>query len=317
MTGQPHVAVLKGGSSPEADVSRVSAAGVADSLREAQYQVTELELDRNLPGHLIRLAPDAVFPVLHGCPGEDGTAQGLLDLLELPYVGGGVQACAIAMDKPAAKAAFRRAGLPVAAEVVLAPGEVTTNTVDRIIAELGDQLVVKPSALGSAMGISRLPTRAGLAAALTLAMQTGSVLVEPFLPGREVTVGILDLHGEAPLALPSIEIRTPGGWYDTANRYQAGASEHIIPADLADAVNAELQRIALAAHQALGLRDLSRTDMIVGEAGTIHLLEVNAMPGMTPTSLYPDAAAAIGVSAPDLMDRLVQSALARSAEGEA
>ena len=312
MTDPCDVIVLQGGQSLEAEISRVSAAQVAAGLEAAGHRVTRLEVDQDAPMRLAEARPDVVFPALHGPPGEDGTVQGLLDILELPYVGGGVAASAAAMDKICAKAIFRRAGLPVADDVVILPGSDSEEAAARITEALGDQVVIKPSGQGSAIGIARLPKPTEIAAAVAEALKLGSVLAEPFITGREITVGVLDLHGQPTSAFPVIEIRTaPGEWYDAVNRYQAGASEHIIPAPLPAPVNAELQRITITAHQALGLRDLSRADFIVSDDEGIHLLEVNSLPGMTPTSLYPDGARADGLAFPELLDALIRSAIRR------
>ena len=300
-----------GGNSLEAEVSRVSAQQVAAGLDAAGHQATLLELDRNAPVRLAELRPDAVFPALHGPPGEDGGVQGLLDILELPYVGGGVQASALAMDKASAKDLFRRIGLPVAEDLVLLPDTPIKEGVARIRAVLGERVVIKPSGQGSAIGVSRLPDSNQIDSCLGEALRLGKVIVEPFVVGKEITVGVLDLHGAAAKALPVIEIRTaPGEWYDAVNRYKAGASEHLVPAPLPAAVTADLQRIAVAAHRALGLRHLSRADFILGDDGGIHLLEVNSLPGMTPTSLYPDGARAAGLAFPQLLDALIRSAIA-------
>ena len=312
MTAPCNVMVLQGGHSLEAEISRVSAAQVAAGLEAAGHRVTLLEVDRDAPARLAEARPDVVFPALHGPPGEDGTVQGLLDILQLPYVGGGVAASAAAMDKICAKALFRRAGLPVADDLVILPGNASEDAATQIIDALGEQVVIKPSGQGSAIGIARLPAPDEIAASVAEALKLGTVIIEPFIPGREITVGVLDLHGHAPRAFPVIEIRTaPGEWYDAVNRYQAGASEHVIPAPLPAAVNAELQRIAIAAHCALGLRDLSRADFIVANDADIYLLEVNSLPGMTPTSLYPDGARADGLEFPELLDALVGSAQER------
>ena len=307
-----NIVVLMGGQSLEAEVSRVSARQVAAGLEAAGHQASLLELDAEAPVRLAELRPDAVFPALHGPPGEDGGVQGLLDILGLPYVGGGVQASALAMDKASAKALFRRIGLPVADDLLLLPGASIDEAVEQIQAVLGDRVVIKPAGQGSAIGVSRLPSREEIGPCLEGALALGKVVVEPFVAGKEITVGVLDLHGEASSAFPVIEIRTaPGEWYDAVNRYKAGASEHLIPAALPDAINAELQRIAIAAHQALGLRDLSRADFIVNDDQDIRLLEVNSLPGMTPTSLYPDGARAAGLEFPQLLDALIGSAIAR------
>ena len=311
MTNAVRVVVLMGGSSLEAEVSRSSARQVAAGLEQAGHRVNLLELDRAAPARLAALRPDVVFPVLHGPPGEDGTVQGLLDILALPYVGGGVHACAMAMDKAAAKDAFRRAGLPVTEDVALLPGTALADAQAKVCAALGERIVIKPAGQGSAIGVARLPAPAEIRPCLADALALGKVIVEPFVSGREITVGVLHLHGQAPQAFPVTEIRTaPGEWYDAVNRYRPGASEHIIPAPLADAVNAELQSIAITAHHALGLRDLSRADFILGDDQGIRLLEVNALPGFTPTSLYPDSARAAGLGFPQLLDALVRSAIA-------
>ena len=167
---------------------------------------------------------------------------------------------------------------------------------------------------GSAIGVTPLANGGDLLAAVTAALQYGGgALIEPYVLGREITVGVLDLHGAAETVLPVIEIRTASDqWYDYHNRYAQGGSEHVIPAPLTPATGARLQEIALTAHRALGLRDLSRADFIVTDSEEIVLLEVNTLPGMTPTSLFPDGASAIGISFPELMDKLINSALRRS-----
>ena len=311
-----HVVVLQGGTSREAEVSRVSADGVADALRSSGHRVTLLELDRFAVQELNRQRPDVVFPALHGPPGEDGTVQGMLEMLGLPYVGSDVRGSAFAMDKAVAKAIFRRAGLPVADDLLIAQHSPPQTAAKTIRATLGDRVVIKPISLGSAIGVMRLPNGGDLEQAVAEALQFGPALVEPFLTGREVTVGVLDLYGQTSAAFPTIEIRTAADqWYDYTNRYKAGASEHLIPAPLPEDVTRELLDIAVAAHAALGLRDLSRADFIVDEQNGIALLEVNAMPGMTPTSLYPDAARAHGLEFPALLNALIESAMQRARMG--
>ncbi len=307
-----HVAVLQGGVSREAEVSRVSAAGVTHALRSTGHRVALIELNRAAPEELIRLRPDVVFPALHGPPGEDGTVQGLLEMLELPYVGSGVRGSALAMDKAVAKSIFRRAGLPVADDLLIAQHRPPAEAASIIRAKFGDRVVMKPICLGSAIGVMRLPSGGDLEQPIAEALGFGAALVEPFIAGREITVGVLDRHGGSAEAFPVIEIRTaPDQWYDYVNRYRAGASEHLVPAPMPEGVARELREIAVAAHVALGLRDLSRADFIVDEHNGITLLEVNAVPGMTPTSLYPDGARAHGLKFPALLNMLIESALAR------
>ena len=311
------IAVLQGGPAAEAEVSRVSAAGVAEALGRRFAAVELIELDRNLVDALRAFAPDVVFPALHGPPGEDGTVQGLLELLGYPYVGSAVRASACAMDKLVAKQIFRAAGLPLARDVVIRAEDDLRAGIDRVLTELGERVVVKPVSQGSALGVTLVADAQALEPALALALSLDPVvLVEERVDGREITVGVLDVVTEdgrvERLVHPAIEIVTPAGtWYDYSHRYTAGQSEHRLPAAVASATTAELQRIALAAHAWLGCRDLSRADFVLGENDRCVLLEVNNLPGMTPTSLYPDGARAIGYDFADLTALLVQNALRR------
>lgn len=312
MTETEHlnVAVLMGGPSAEAEVSRVSGREVVAGLRDAGHQATAIELDGAIVNSLLALRPDVVFPALHGPPGEDGTVQGFLDTLGYPYVGSDVHGSAVAMDKSLAKAVFRRAGLSVTDDLVVEPGTDPEAAASAIRKQLGQRVVIKPLSQGSALGVTRVTESVALAGAVAAALQFGGgVLVEPYVAGREITVGVLDLQGREAEAFPVIEIRTADDeWYDYTNRYAAGKSEHIIPAPMSEELANGLRQTALRAHQALGLRDLSRADFIVADNDDIALLEVNTLPGMTPTSLYPDGANAVGMTFAKLMDALVRSA---------
>ena len=307
-----NVAILAGGNSAEADVSRRSAAEVHKALAALGHSSSLIELDRHCAATLLRTQPDVVFPALHGPPGEDGTVQGLLEILGLPYVGSGVRGSALAMDKAVAKSVFRSHNLPVNAERIVSRNADLETSVSEIEQAFGNQVAIKPLNTGSALGVQLLPNGGDLYAALNAGLQFGDCLVEPFIAGKEITVGVL--HTATKLqAHPVIEIRTAADqWYDYENRYTPGQSEHIVPADLQPRVTAELQRIAVTAHSALGLRDLSRADFILDAADNITLLEVNTLPGMTPTSLYPDGAAALGLNFEELVDLLVRTAFARS-----
>jgi len=313
------VAVVQGGPSSEAEVSRVSAAGVAAALVRCGHDVTRLECDRTLPARLLEGDFQVVFPVVHGAIGEDGALQGVLELLAIPYVGAGVLASAIANDKVMAKVAFRAAGLPVSPEAVFQRGSASIASQARYAVErLGASLVVKPATQGSALGVTLLPSLAGgddpkLLSAFEQAFSLDEVvLVERFVPGREVTCGVLELE-DGPIALPPTEIRSHAAeWYDFKSRYGTGGSSHVCPADLGAERVARVQSIAVAAHRALGVRDLCRCDFVVGDAADdLVLLEVNTMPGMTPTSLYPEAVGVFGVSFDALCDRLVRRAKSR------
>ena len=308
------VAVLLGGNSAEAQVSRTTGGQIAAALSKAGHNVTPIELDQNCVSTLISNTVDVVFPALHGPPGEDGTVQGMLDMINLPYVGADVAGAAFAMDKSVAKLIFQQAGLPVLEEIVVRPGENLAPVCDQIEQRFANSIVVKPANQGSAIGVTLLPgnqhSRCEIQQALNECLRFGSCLVEPFVAGKEITVGVLEVAEEY-LAHPVIEISTAQDqWYDYENRYSAGGSEHIIPAQLPETVNQELQRIALQAHKSLGLRDLSRADFIVNDEQYI-LLEVNTLPGMTPTSLYPDGAKHIGYSFEELVDHLVKQAFKR------
>lgn len=308
------VAVLQGGYSREAEVSAKSAREVSAGLIAAGHTAEIIDLGAALTRDLLQFAPDVVFPALHGSPGEDGTVQGYLEMLGLPYVGAGVHGSATAMDKSLAKAVFQRFGLPITPDVVVTADQDIPEAVETIRSRLGLRVAVKPLAQGSALGVQLLPNGGDIAAAIASCREVGGdVLVEPFVMGREMTVGVLDLHTVPIRSLPVIEIRTASNeWYDFTNRYTVGKSEHIIPAVLPPAVSARMSEIAIKAHQALGLYDLSRADLIVTDTDEIYLLEVNTLPGMTPTSLFPDGARAIGYDFPKLMDALVHSAISRA-----
>ena len=311
-----NVAVLMGGPSAEAEVSRVSAGEVAKAIEAAEHKPTLIELDANTPKELLQLNPDVVFPALHGPPGEDGTVQGFLEIMRVPYVGSDVHGSAAAMDKSLSKAVFRQVGLPVLDDLLIATSDEPAQIVQQIREHVGGSVVLKPLRQGSAIGVTRVMNPRDLDTALATAIESQPdethLLVEPFVLGKEVTVGIIDLHGVEAAAFPVIEIETDADeWYDYTNRYTVGKSQHIIPARLDAEVNEDLQNIAVAAHKALGLRDLSRADYLVTPDNEIILLEVNTLPGMTPTSLYPDGALATGMDFTTLIDELVRSAYRR------
>ncbi|MCH2337811.1 MAG: D-alanine--D-alanine ligase [Pseudomonadales bacterium] len=305
------VAVIAGGDSAESAISRSSANEVSRSLRERNV-VELLELDENITSNITAFGPDVVFPVLHGPPGEDGTIQGYLEMLGLPYVGSDVRGSALAMDKYVAKTLFREAGLPVLEDLLVTVADVEGSS-RLILGRFGQGVVIKPLRQGSALGVTRLPKGGDLSRPIMDARRYGdSVLVEPYFEGKEVTAAVLDLDGEERIVFPITEIELPDGeWYDFRNRYEVGRSVHKIPAALPATVLDDIANYASKAHECLGLRDLSRADFLVSENNEVVLLEVNTMPGMTPTSLYPDAAHAAGLSFDDLVDKLVASAVAR------
>ncbi len=302
------IAVLMGGRSAEREVSLNTGAQVAGALEEHGHQVVCLDTDDL--GFIERLRSggfDVAFICLHGRFGEDGTIQGLLEILGIPYVGSGVLASALAMDKVASKHIFTATGLPTPPSMVFTEMPEDSAAVN---AALGTKLVVKPVSEGSSVGMSIVHAPEELLPALELAFKHDTtVLVEAFITGAEVTVGVI---GNRDLtALPTLEVVPEHEFYDYESKYVPGMSRHIIPARVSEIARAECQRVAIEAHVALGCRGMSRADTIVSDDGVIYLLEVNTIPGMTSTSLLPDAARAAGIEFPDLCDRLVELALER------
>jgi len=295
------VAVLMGGWSAEREVSLTSGRGVAAALREAGYAVDEIDAPRDPAELLAALAPrpDVVFNALHGTGGEDGHVQALLDLAGIPYTHSGMLASAVAMDKPMARRVFEAAGLPVVDGRVAGRDEILAGAV------MPAPYVVKPTNEGSSVGI--IIVRQGENRTIAARELRDTMLVERFVPGRELTVAVL---GDR--TLPVVEIVSRGEWYDYDSKYAEGGSRHLCPAPIHETAAAEAQRVALAAHRALGCRGASRADLRYddtgGEPGRLYLLEVNTQPGMTPTSLVPDAAAAVGISYGALVAWLVEHA---------
>lgn len=253
--------------------------------------------------------PDVVIIALHGKGGEDGTVQGMLDLLGIPYTGSGVLASALAMDKARTKKMLRGEGIRVPDDIVLSRrGRPSAGTVDTWIrAAFGYPVIVKPNEGGSTIGCTIVRGGDGLDAAIEAAFaHDKTVLIEPLLSGVEITAGLLG--NEDPIVLPLIEIVARGGFYDYEAKYAPGGSEHIIPARISEAAAARARDYAVRSHTALGCRGMSRVDMIV-VGDQPYVLEINTIPGMTPTSLLPDAARAAGIDFPALLDRLIACAL--------
>jgi D-alanine-D-alanine ligase len=294
----PKVAMLMGGLSAEREVSLVSGRECAIALREAGFEVVEVDAGRDLAARLAGLAPDVCFNALHGRWGEDGCVQGLLEWLGIPYTHSGVLASALAMDKSRAKDVFRAAGLPVMESQLFAKAEVEARHVMAL------PYVVKPNNEGSSVGVYILPEGANAPPKLGAEMPD-VVMVEAYVPGRELTVSVM-----AGRATCVTEICAEG-WYDYHAKYTPGGSRHICPADLPEDIARACRDIALRAHDVLGCKGLSRADFrwddARGPAG-LYLLEVNTQPGMTPTSLSPEQAAAEGMSFADLCKWLVEDA---------
>jgi D-alanine-D-alanine ligase len=293
-----HVIVLAGGLSPEREVSLHSGWRVRDALAEAGVEAVLADADAGLVHGILADPPGAVFPVIHGSSGEDGAIREVLELLGVPYVGSRPSACRIAFDKPTAKTLVSATGVATPDSVTL-PRETfhdlgAGSVIDLIVRRLGLPLFVKPARGGSAFGASAVRSADDLPTAVVGCFAYGdTALIERLVTGTEVAVAVIDLGG-GPRALPAVEIVAPGGTYDYAARYTAGRTEFFVPARLPGDVADAAARAAVAAHSALGLRDLSRTDLIVDEAGDVYFLEVNVSPGMTATSTLPMALAAAG-----------------------
>jgi D-alanine-D-alanine ligase len=314
------VAVICGGPSSEADVSRKSADGVVAALRTAGHSVTRFELDASLASALLAANPDVVFPITHGTVGEDGCLQGLLEVLNLRYVGCGVLASALAADKPFSKLVWRTHGLPVTDELVVARHDDTSRAAKHARERLGAAVVVKPAHGGSSFGVHRIteeqPLDALQSALDQVLAEDEQALVEPLLRGLEITCGVLDLPPGPPQALPpTLIVPKLGEFYDFASKYAPGGSQHVCPAPLKPDTLASVQEYAVRAHRAIGARDLSRVDFFVDERQSpaqLTILEINTLPGMTATSLYPEASGVMGYPFPTLCDRLVTAAYARA-----
>ena len=305
------VAVIGGGWSDEREISLSSATECQRALTEAGFATVDL-LDlaaRDFVSRIMGGGYDVAFVALHGRYGEDGSVQGLLDVLHIPYTFSGVAASAVASEKQLAKAVFKDAGIPIPEGVDLPAGiSLTDEAVDALVDRLGLPLFVKPAANGSSFGITRASERSELAGAIELAGRAGGrVLVESCVEGTEITVPVLgndDAH-----ALPIVEIVTGAEFYDLKVKYEPSSMHHVIPARLEAGVYAHAQDLAVRAHRALGCRGCSRSDFIVRADGTPVILETNTIPGMTAESLLPDSARHGGIEFPELCTRFVEYAL--------
>jgi len=295
------IGVLMGGLSAEREVSLQSGTAMADALRARGYRTVEIDVDRNLPAVLAREGVDIAVNALHGRFGEDGCVQGVLELMGIPYTGSGVMASALAMNKIFAKQLFAAAGLSVARCVMVRRGA-SCN-----LAEVPFSLpvVVKPSREGSSVGITIVKADEELAPALELAHRYDSeALVEEFISGREIQVGILEDE-----AIGAIEIVPKNEFYDFEAKYTVGGAEHIIPPRISEVCLERALESGKKAHLTLGCSGYSRVDLLVHECGICYVLEVNTLPGMTATSLLPEIAQAAGIGFGELVERILATAL--------
>ena len=308
--GKIRLALIAGGVSGEREVSLNGAKGVEKALDPEKYAVVRYDPATDLA----RIAADApdidvAFILLHGMHGEDGTMQGFLELLGIPYQGAGVLGSALAMDKNLAKTMYKLHGLPVANWEMASRDDIADP--GRLLATVRLPLVIKPVRQGSSIGMSVVREADGLSAALELAFaHDREVMVEEFISGREITVGVI---GNDELdALPLVEIIPDEKYefFDYEAKYMPGATREVCPAEVSEEIRTKAQAYGVTAHRALQLRGYSRTDMIVS-GSDIYILETNTIPGMTPTSLLPQAAAKFGLSFPALLDRLIELAMER------
>ena len=304
------IAVVAGGDSPEREISLASGRRVAEALQESGYTVNHIEIvDLNgiVPG--IRGA-DVVFNCLHGGAGENGTVQLLFEAMEILYTGSGPLASSLAMDKPRAREAFAGKGLTVPEGMVYQRGEID-DFCDRVLESMSLPLVIKPTDKGSSVGVRIVRDdeefRKQAAAAIE---KFGSLLVERYIEGRELTVGIIEIEGET-RALPIVEMRPKRDFYDYIAKYTPGMTEFLVPAPISEELTLRVQQTALTAHHALGCRGFSRVDLRLSDEGVPYILEVNTIPGMTEVSDLPQAAAAAGIGFTELVDYMLQSAFSK------
>jgi len=299
-----HVAVLMGGWSQEREVSLSSGRGCARALREAGYEVTEVDVDRDIAARLTELRPDVAFNALHGRVGEDGTIQGVLEVLGIPYTHSGVLSSALAMDKHQAKVIFKASGIPVTDHVIANRADVARSHV------MSPPYVVKPIAEGSSVGIFLVKSGTSHPPQEILREDWRGgedLMVERYIPGRELTCAVM-----GNVALGVTEIVTDLVFYNYEAKYSAGGSRHIVPAPVSPKIYEEVRKMSLKAHAVLGCRGVTRTDFRfderAGGTGDLVCLEINTQPGMTPTSLVPELALHAGHSFEELVSWMVEDA---------
>jgi len=298
------VAVLMGGSSAERAISLRSGNGVLEALHSQAVEAIAFDPAERPLDELRRLAVERVFVALHGRHGEDGTVQGALELLGIPYTGSGVQASALAIDKIRTKQIWQCIGLPTPPSMPIGPA----SAPEEIVATLGLPVVVKPCREGSTLGLSKVYRVEELGAAIDLATRCDALsLAERLIEGRELTVAVLG-EGSAAHALPIVEIRAPGGNYDYQNKYFTDTTQYLCPAPLETGCAVEVQALAVQAYRGIGCAGWGRVDLMLDAHSKPWLLEVNTSPGMTDHSLVPMAARAVGLSYAQLVLRLLEAA---------
>lgn len=308
----PKIGVLMGGRSAERDVSLRTGEAIYNALKTKGYSAVKIDVGLDVAERIKEERVEIAFLALHGRYGEDGTIQGMLEMLDIPYTGSGVLTSALAIDKIATKKIILFEGLPTPRFMLVGRKEALGNGVsdaaEQVFKEMGLPLVVKAPTQGSTIGISFVHKKEELVPALELAYRYDQVaLVEQFVEGVEVTASVLG--NDDPVALPLIEIVSATGVYDYEAKYTVGMSDHIIPPRILEDQQNVVKDLAVRTFKALGCRGLARVDFIIDRQGSPYILEVNTIPGMTATSLFPDAARAAGIEFPELIDRLVKLTL--------
>jgi D-alanine-D-alanine ligase len=316
VAGDVRVLILAGGMSYEHEVSLKSGRRAAAALQRQGMVCDIRDLDGDLLPALQEDPPDVVLPLVHGAPGEDGSLRGVLELSDIPFVGADAVGARRAWNKSTAKDLLRAVGIPTPDWTTM-PRQAFSDfgarkLLDRIAAKTGLPLVVKPNSGGSGLGVHAVHKEDAFPSAMMGCFSySDEALIESFVEGRDIAVGIVDL-GEGPTALPPVEITPLHGDYDYAARYNPGATRWTVPADMDEGVATRVAELAVAVHETLGLRDMSRVDLIVDDAGGIQVLEANLAPGTTETSLLPMAIEAAGLDFGETLATMVRLALARS-----
>jgi D-alanine-D-alanine ligase len=306
------IGVLMGGQSSERDISLRTGAAVHKALCRRGYDAVTIDVGPTLSRDLQDQKIALVFLALHGPGGEDGSLQGFLETLGIPYTGSGVQASAIGMHKVTTKTVLAAHKIPVPIGMVIKRGEKVSSARALRAAKLRWPVVVKPASEGSTIGVTIVKKPAQWNEALALAHKYDrEAMIEAYIPGHEVTVSLLGRRDEAPLVLPAVEIVAPGGFYDFSAKYEKGKTQYLCPAPLPATITKQIEALALRTYEVLGCAGAARVDFRITPRGRAYVLEINTVPGMTETSLLPMAAAQAGIGYEELTERILESALAR------
>ncbi|MBX2861250.1 MAG: D-alanine--D-alanine ligase [Vampirovibrio sp.] len=314
LTHSSRIGVLYGGLSSEREVSLRSGQNCFEALQRLGYtNVTLIDVDRSIGKTLAESNIEIAFLALHGKYGEDGCIQGILELMNIPYTGNDVQACAITMDKDTTKRLLKESGLPIISSKTLTLKAGKPVTLNQIGYDGSYPVMVKPITEGSSVGMAKVDSPEDLPTAVQEAANLcDRVMLEAFVKGRDLTVGVLHINSK-PTVLPILELRNKaGGWYDFESKYTEGKTEFILPAQLSEPLTQSIQQAALDAHQVAGCYGISRTDFVLDDQNNFYILEINTIPGMTTLSDLPAQAKTMGISYDQLVEYILQTALPSS-----